>query len=97
MIFGIATLIQLQCIAMDDIKSNPKRKELLKKAKQLYAETRGAYFTIRASNCGTFWKLSIDSLSENFEGKFKAVLISYIDFVTVNRVKTQNTNKPYKL
>jgi hypothetical protein len=74
---------------------------LLKQAKKLYSETRGAYFVITGSNCGEYWFLKMPSIGETFESvHLETVLEDYIDLVINNRVKVakrKNTTKEFRL
>lgn len=66
--------------------------ELLKQAKKVYKETRGAYFTISYSEKNDNWKLRIDSCGEFFIGDIKDVLYKYIEYVNNNRIQSNSRN-----
>ena len=73
--------------------------QYLKEARQLYAETRGAYFVLTASNDGTNWILKIPGVKLSFSGTIQRVLFEYTYYVKNNReIGGENlTTKKYRL
>ena len=66
--------------------------ELMELCKEIYACTRGAYFTINCNNEG--WKLQIPSSTTLFKGDLREVLEKYIIEITTNRDEWKNPNNP---
>lgn len=62
--------------------------DLMERCKEIYSETRGAYFIISCNDEG--WKLQINSTGLLFKGELKEVLEKYITEVTSERKQRQN-------
>jgi hypothetical protein len=68
--------------------------------KKLYAETRGAYFTLTPKNDASGWILNISQVGEKFEGSLVFVLFKYVCYIKDNRELypgKKNTTKPFRL
>jgi hypothetical protein len=67
-------------------------KQLMEKCKEIYSQTRGAYFVINCNDEG--WKLQIMSSGTLFKGGLKSVLRAYIDEITRERDVIPNPKNP---
>jgi len=62
--------------------------DLMERCKEIYSETRGAYFVINCNYEG--WKLQISSTGLLFKGELKEVLENYIIEVITERDERPN-------
>lgn len=69
-------------------------KELMERCKEIYSETRGAYFVINCNDEG--WKLSIGSSGLLFIGELKEVLEKYITEVLTERQQRPNPKNSHE-